>query len=279
MSARPIHAYQIWYDARSKAALDPAFEPLQNSNERVDWYEYWPIRSFLASQPLDEGALYGFFSPLFAAKTGLQGRQVLEFAARHPEADVVTFSPFPCHGAVFYNVFEQGESCFPGFGEVALQFIHEFDPAVRFDAICNDSRDTVYCNFFLARPRFWRAWRDIFHRCFDLAEDPASPLGRQLTRAVSYEKVSGETKPSEMKIMLMERIPSLMLARGDYRIANYPPFALPLSYGFHDKLTQIMQLDAWKAAYRDRGDEAALHKFVALRDEVFRASAGQRPPA
>jgi hypothetical protein len=279
VSAPKIHAYQIWYDERSRAALDPAFEPLQNTNERVDWYEYWPIRSFLASRSLDEDAHYGFFSPLFSDKTGLRGQQVLDFASRHPEADVITFSPFPCHGAVFYNVFEQGESCFPGFGHIALRFLQEFDPNLQFDAICNDSRDTVYCNFFLAKPRFWQAWNRIFSRCFELAEDASSPLGRELARAVSYVKVSGETKPSDLKIMLMERIPSFMLARERFRVVNYPPFALPLSYTFRDKLTEVMQLDAWKAAYRDRGDEAAIRQFVVLRNQVLRESLGQQPPA
>jgi hypothetical protein len=279
MAAPTVHAFQIWYDARSRAALDPAFEPLQNPNERVDWYEYWPIRSFLASQPLDDNSFYGFFSPLFREKTDLRGQQVLDFAARNPDADVVTFSPFPCHGAIFYNVFEQGESCFPGFGDVAIRFVRELDPNARLEALCNDSQNTVYCNFFLAKPRFWRAWERIFGHCFALAEDPASELGRELRREISYVKDSGETKPSQMKIMLMERIPSLMLAWGDYRIANYSPFSLPLTYGFRNYLGEIRQLDAWKTAYRQRGDEQALRQFVELRNRLVKESAGRRAPA
>jgi len=42
-----LRVFQIHYDAASRAALDPDFEPLDNSrSERPDWYEYWPIRQF-----------------------------------------------------------------------------------------------------------------------------------------------------------------------------------------------------------------------------------------
>jgi len=106
---RRIHAFQIFYNNATKASLDPDFEPLDNSaNERPDWYEYWPMRSYFSASALDESAYYGFFSPLFFRKTQLSGKQVLAFASQAGEADAITFSPHPCHGACFYNVFEQG---------------------------------------------------------------------------------------------------------------------------------------------------------------------------
>jgi len=33
----------------------------------------------------------------------------MDFLRQAGDADIVTFSPFPCHAAVFVNVFEQGE--------------------------------------------------------------------------------------------------------------------------------------------------------------------------
>ena len=45
--ASRVHAFQIFYNDATRAAVDPAFQPLDNSaNERPDWYEYWPIRRF-----------------------------------------------------------------------------------------------------------------------------------------------------------------------------------------------------------------------------------------
>lgn len=266
-----IHAFQIFYNEATRASLDPAFEPLDNSaNERPDWYEYWPIRRYLLANALDESAWYGFFSPLFHQKTGLSGEQVLDFAQQEAgDAEVITFSPHPCHGAVFYNVFEQGANCFPGFLDVALLFLREFDPNLRLEALVNDSTNTVYCNYFLAKPRFWRAWFGMFDRAFTLAETPGTPLAEALNRPVSYVKIDGDTKPAQMKIMVLERLVSLMLAWGDFRIRNYEPFAIPVSPPFQDHLAELQALDRLKIAYRTAGDQAALQQFVQRRDKLL----------
>lgn len=270
--ASPIHAFQIFYDEATRASLDPAFEPLDNSaNERPDWYEYWPIRRYLLSHALDEDAYYGFFSPLFRHKTGLSGQQVKDFAAQAGDADVITFSPHPCHGAVFFNVFEQGANCFPGFLEVALLFLRELDPGIRLDALVNDSSNTVYSNYFLARPRFWNAWYGIFDRAFTLAETPGSPVGEALNRPVSYAKNDGGTKPAQMKIMVLERIASLMLGWGDFRTRNYPPFAMPLTPPFSGRLAELQALDRLKTAYRTAGDREALRQFTERRNRMLAA--------
>ena len=74
-----VRAFQIFYNEKSRALLDPDFEPLDNlKNERPDWYEYWPIRNYLMQNRLDESAYYGFLSPNFYEKTRLAGSQVKE---------------------------------------------------------------------------------------------------------------------------------------------------------------------------------------------------------
>src|SRR5215468_10842372 len=105
--APSIKAHQIFYDEASRAAVDPDFEPLDNRNAaRPDWYEYWPIREYLLNNDLEADTYYGFVSPTFRSKTRLTGQQVKDFVAAAGGADVVTFSPFPCHAAFFASVFE-----------------------------------------------------------------------------------------------------------------------------------------------------------------------------
>lgn len=267
---RAIHAFQIFYSDSTQASLDPDFEPLDNSaNERPDWYEYWPMRAYLRANALDPSAYYGFFSPLFYEKTRLRGKQVIQFASQAGEAEVITFSPHPCHSACFYNVFEQGANCFPGFLEVATQFLRDFDPALRLDALVNDSRNTVYCNYFLAKPRFWNLWNTAFNRMFELAETPGSGLHDALNKPVQYAKDDGETKPAQMKIMLMERVVSLVLATGDFKTKNYPPFAMPLTAPFAGRLAELANLDALKIAFRETGDQQFLRLFVEQRDKLL----------
>ncbi|MDE2605046.1 MAG: hypothetical protein KGL68_03895 [Burkholderiales bacterium] len=277
---RPIHAYQIFYNEATRAAIDPAFEPLDNlANERPDWYEYWPIRRFFQTHPvLDESALYGFFSPLFFSKTHLTGRQVLDFAGQVTDAEVITFSPHPCHGAAFYNVFEQGANAFPGFLDAALLFLRELDPQIRLDQLINDSRNTVYSNYFLARPRFWRAWLAIVDRAFALAEAGDTAAGQALIRPVGYAKSDGDTKPAQMKIMVLERIPSLLLAWGDFTVRNYPPFAIPLTAQFAGHLAELKELDRLKIAYGAGGDRQLLQQYVQMRDGLL-AAVRSRPQA
>lgn len=264
-----MRVFQIFYDDATRAALDPDFEPLDNSaNERPDWYEYWPIREYFRANVLDESAYYGFISPLFFQKTGLSGRQVKDFARAAGDVDVLTFSPHPCHSACFYNVFEQGANCFPGFLDVATRFFNELDPNIRFDAVVNDSRNTVYSNYFLAKPGFWLRWQTVFDRLFELAETRGSALHEALNRTVEYAKDDGAAKPAQMKIMVMERAVSLMLAARAFKTKNYPPFAMPLTAAFAGRLPQLVALDALKIAYAETGEQQFLRLFAEQRDKL-----------
>jgi len=268
--ANRVRAFQIFYDAATRARLDPAFEPLDNSaNGRPDWYEYWPIRAFFAREALEEDTLYGFFSPRFSGKTHLDGGRVREFAAAAADADIVTFPPHPCHGACFFNVFEQGANFLPGFQEVAQEVIRELDPAFRLDQLCNDSRNTVFCNYFVARPRFWREWRGLFERIFEAAETRGSRLHELLNRPVRYAKDSGETKPAQMKVMFMERVPSLLLSSGAFRVHPHAPFSMPRSERFQDRLPDLVALDALKIAYTQTLDPTFVQLFVERRDHLL----------
>jgi hypothetical protein len=78
-----VHVHQILNYYTPREALDPGFLVLDNSsNERPDWYEYWPMRKFLREEPLDEDAFYGFLSPEVPLKTNLSAAQVREFIER-----------------------------------------------------------------------------------------------------------------------------------------------------------------------------------------------------
>src|SRR5262245_31529739 len=115
MSVPATHLHLIAYNEATRASIaaaSPGWLTLDNlANPRPDWYEYWPIRQHLlaaeAEGRLDEDAFYGFFSPKFTAKTGLDHAAVARFVADHAgAADVLLFSPQPDMGAFFLNVFE-----------------------------------------------------------------------------------------------------------------------------------------------------------------------------
>src|SRR3984957_11391696 len=89
-----IFLYQILNHYTKREDLDPGFLVLDNaSNERPDWFEYWPIRNFLLREPLDEESFYGFLSPKFKYKTNLSAAAAHKFVKQSFTADVVLLSP------------------------------------------------------------------------------------------------------------------------------------------------------------------------------------------
>jgi hypothetical protein len=275
-----IRAFQIYYDGGTRAALDPEFEPLDNSGgERRDWYEYWPIRKYLLERPLDESAWYGFLSPRFRDKTHLAGRRVKEFVQSAGDADVVTFSPHPCFASCFVNVFEQADFFGRGLYQDAARFFERVDPNIRLDWLVMDSRNTVFCNYFFAKPRFWRAWLDVFSLMLEQTESAASALHGPLNREMPYQNDDGTTRPVASKIFVMERTVSFLLAGSrEYPVRNFPPFEFPVMRPFAGRVGELMKLDELKIAYSKTGDPRYLETFIRDRDRMIESVWPAAPP-
>ncbi len=241
--------HQILNHYTSPQALDPGFLVLDNSsNERPDWYEYWPIRKYLINEPLDEAAFYGFLSPKFKLKTNLGADAVLKAArAADPSVDVILFSPSIHNSAYHWNVFDHGESEHPGLKAVAAEFFARIGQATDLDAMVSDSRNTVNSNFFLARPRFWHEWLALNEALYAIAGAPADALGEKLRARVAYRG----RRDVQMKIFIMERTTTWILARDRrfHAIARDPFAAAARIY----KLPLAVVCDALKIAYATQG--------------------------
>ena len=240
-----LHLFQIMNHYTPRADLDPGFAVLDNSaNERPDWYEYWPIRKFLLGQRLDENAFYGFLSPKFKHKTNLDAVMVRDFIlAADARTEVVLFSPSIHNAAYFFSVFEHGEAEHPGLSAAAaalFERLHEpFDPA----SFISDSRNTVHSNYFIAKPRFWRAWLAVAETLYSIAETPDDPLGKLLRAPTAYRGRADV----QMKIFVMERIATwLLVTDPSFAAAARDPFAARARFY---KLPVAIVCDALKIAY------------------------------
>jgi len=264
-----IKLYQIVYSQKTLEALSPGYLPLDNlDSKRNDWREYWPIRNFLLEQPLAEDCYYGFFSPRFQEKIGLNHAQIVDFVRSAPAGtDVITFNPQPDMGAFFLNVFEQNELFDPGFIAASEAFLASIGMPLTLGPLVTDSRQIVFSNYFVARPVFWRAWLDINEKLFAVCEGPDTPLRRLLTHATTYPDAV------ERKVFLMERIVCLMLTvNPGWKVHCYNTFDCAWSasrLGEH-KLEAVMS-DALKIAMREQGFHQYMTAFAVLR-EKFRAS-------
>lgn len=256
--------HQIFYSPETRDSLAPGFAGLDNlRNERPDWREYWPIRKFLLAGRLRDDAYYGFFSPKFGAKTGLDPARVIEFVEQDAGAsDVLLFSPFFDQIAYPINIFEQGAmqhaDTLRTFRQAALCAV----PGVDFDSLVMDSTNTVFCNFFVARPVFWRRWLDLCERIFSIAEKGGTDFGRRLNENTSHDGGGAPTK-----VFVIERIASLMLATGkEWRAKAFNPQALPWSGSALCQFPLEMAfLDALKIAYARQGHPQYLDAFHRLR--------------
>jgi hypothetical protein len=238
-----IFIYQIEYS--KSVTLDPGFLVLDNlANERPDWFEYWPIRKFLIEQALNDESFYGFVSPRFKAKTNLSAAAAREFVARESaHADAVVMSPGLKLGAYFQNVFTFGEYAHPGLLEVTKQFIRRIDPTADLDEWVTTSRNEVYCNYVIAKPRFWRAWLAVTEQLFAIAESPTDPLGSQLRATTLYR----DGQNPHMKIFILERLATWILATNpDFVVKTRDPFVTS-SRAY--KLPGAILCDALKIAY------------------------------
>lgn len=257
-----MQIFQILNHYTSPQDLDPGFGVLDNSaNERPDWYEYWPIRKFLLNERLDENTFYGFLSPKFKHKTNLDAAMVRDFILAADDAtEVVLFSPSIHNSAYFLNVFEHGEAEHPGLAGVAMRLFERVGRPVDLDGFVSDSRNTVHSNYFIAKPRFWRAWLEITEKMFAIAETPDDELGKALRKPTAYRG----RNDVQMKIFVMERIATWILVTNPGFLSRVrDPFAARARFY---KLPVAIVCDALKIAYVSQGRRQYKDVFLLVRN-------------
>ena len=262
------HIFQIYYSNETKYNNDPGFHSLDNlANERPDWREYWPIRTYLHQSKLEEDAYYGFFSPKFKQKTGLDSFQVFSFInEQESRPDIILFSPFFDQCAFPINQFEQGvmqhANIYPAFEET----IKILSPDQNISSLIMHSRNTVFCNYFVAKPKFWRAWLDQCEQIFAIAEEGKSDFAKLLNSQTNHDD-----SLAPIKVFVIERIASLMLStQKHWNVAVYDPTQLPYSKSrIADYKSQLILLDALKIAFQEQHFDVFLSSFFNLRESVL----------
>ena len=185
-----------------------------------------------------------------------------EFIGRVDEStDVFLFSPSIHNSAYFLNVFEHGEAEHPGLSRTAAQFFERIDPAVNFDALVSDSRNTVHSNYFIAKPRFWRAWLEVNEQHVRDRGDAGGSARQGIARA---HLVSGRRANVQMKIFIMERVATWLLTRDRSFVARArDPFAARSRIY---KLPVAIVCDALKIAYATQGRGQYKDVFLMVRN-------------
>jgi hypothetical protein len=117
----------------------------------------------------------------------------------------------------------------------------------------------VHSNYFIAKPRFWRAWLAINEKMFAIAETPGDVLGDALRTPAPYRG----SLTVQMKIFVMERVATWLLTcnRGFAAQARDPFVARSRIY----KLPVAIVCDALKIAYATQGRTQYRDVFLLVR--------------
>jgi len=257
--------FQIFYDAITRENNDRGFLQLDNfANERPDWAEYWPIRHYFLKHGVEDNTYYGFFSPKFKLKTGLDSATVFDFL-QNTEADVVVFSPFFDLTASLLNIFNQHpqnveyENTFKALG-------YDFNV----HHLVMTSQNTVFCNYFVAKSHVWQSWLTICNQLFVLSEANDTALASHLNSHILYDG-----KNMQPKVFVVERMISFLMAiNKQWTVKVYDPVQLPLVNSSNEAFTDtLLELDALKIAYNDTNRQDYIRLFGEKRSELFKRMA------
>lgn len=278
-STNDVRIFQIYYDEKTRAQLDPAFIPLDNlENPRPDWCEYWPIRKVLLEQTFDDDTYLGFFSPRFFEKTGMRGEEVLA-AVRQSGDEVVSFSPFFDQGAIHINPFVQGEVNHPGMIAIAQNVLQSLGIEMDLQTTVSDRTTTIFSNYFVARYSFWKRWFDCFERIYAICEGPDSALKAKLISHTQYRAGTNY----QMKIFILERLVTVLLEKFHLQCELALDIRrAPLSFPGTERVVDELLVTDWlKGRFRVTGQVGYLEIFGLyvgrLVREVLKPSIGEVP--
>jgi hypothetical protein len=261
------HIFQIYYSDATLDQIDTGFIPLDNTGQRPDWREYWPMRRFLRENTLDPNARYGFLSPKFMEKTGLTALEATAFVNSMPDdVDVAAFSPFFDQAAIFQNAFEQAALCHPGIGPIVEDTAKLIAPELKVNEIVMSSQQTIFCNYFVAKPAFWQQWLEKCEQIFDVAEAGDSLLGQQLNGDVKYQ-----SQHAPAKVFVIERIASLILAtQSKWKVRHFNPVTLPIGNAMLAQFgDELLALDALKHMAKETGFVQYFAAYLRKRTQVI----------
>lgn len=154
-----VAIHQIFYADPQRSALDPAFAPYDNrANPRPEWREYDVFRSAWLAGRHRRADATGYLSWKFGMKTGVAGRDFVDFVARHPDHDVWFVHPRGVEPRPFRSIWEQAEVHHPGILGLAQRIFAALGVAVDLARLESAPDRVLFCNYWVGTPRFWEAY-------------------------------------------------------------------------------------------------------------------------
>jgi hypothetical protein len=261
-----IKIFQIYYNQETLDKLLPGFIPLNNENSLfIDYFEFYPILNFLRNNTLQDNTWYGFLSPKFYEKTGLNSSKVYELLEKLcEEFDVALLSPSFEQLAYYLNPFEQGEAHHSGMMAMTQQFIDECSLKVSLRNFVTDSSTSAFSNYIIAKKEYWIEWKKIAEIFFEYME--RSP---ELEKKTKYGATIDQYS---MKAFIQERLSCLVLTAQDFKVLSLHYYTNPKFFSNGSINGPIkspwLASDLMKEMYRKTSDSIYLEMYQKLRNDI-----------
>ena len=248
MSTSPnTKIFQIYFKPELKAHCDPAFTPLDNTdNPRPDlreWYVWDREYQTLAASDLD---YWGFVSWKFKEKTNLTGDQVFDFINANPGQDVYLFNPCIVNEALFANSWEQGDIHHPNISDIGNTFLKKIGyEDIDVKAILLDRNSTVFANYVVGNKKFWAEFMEFSRKLFTEADkDPEFKI--QVFGAGLSNYAHDKSLPNFT--FLIERLIPTFIELSQLNSLGYKHLPDTLAMKYHPYAGDIMSLSDLKLA-------------------------------
>ena len=140
-----------------------------------------------------------------------------------------------------------------------------------------DAQQSQFCNYFIAKPRFWRHWFSRAETIFQAAEQSRgaarpTPYGMALNIPTLHRGVDGY----ECKVFVMERLLPLILATdAQWKVQAYAPLNLPKMRA-DAVIADFIQLNQLKTCLREADTAENRAAYEVLREKVYRATFAEK---
>lgn len=245
--APELRIFQIYYEAWQRDLCDPAFTPLDNSGPATEFLEFDLFERLSISDHVKDASLWGALSWRFTEKTGLTGGDLQEMIAANPGRDVYFCNPFPHHEAVYHNLWVQGETAHPRFLELSRAFLTAAGlPEEETNLIVPSSYYST-ANYFVATPRFWKAYLGFVRGAVVRADANLSPEDKAALHSREADDRNVHGGATYMPFIVERMFPLFMRTAGKGLSGHKLPLTIPeQELNVHQRLLREMKDTAWK---------------------------------
>jgi len=234
--------YQAYMDAQQREFVCAGAIPFDASANRAPGAREYELFRTLYADPAvrDTDAPWGLVSWKFEHKSPVAFHSFRDFCrtAFAAGADCAFINPMIGNEAVYANVWEQGIHCaHTGIEKVA--YFLERRMGIRV-ATVSDVGTFAFCNYFVARRRFWDAYFGFIEQAIGLLEEEAArgtEVGLIYSGSGQYERDAG----AAMRVFIIERLFSaFLLQQEDFTVSAWTPEAADYDRKFGMRMGQLL---------------------------------------